>query len=622
MKLLNTRSDNFRNNLIVFILFILLAVVGYFLFAQFADYTHMSDRHTADLFRVKLWSLMLILIFLGLLTWKRNSDIAPLIAVFGVSLYYIIIYAILFRGTRYGLNGHWGDNGYRLAMVIKMMKYNYFADAYMKDLTSMYPPLWFYISALYAKILGLEAWQTLKFNYWLVFLIYPWLVYFSWKPLVSRAAAAAVTVATVFFAHAHLNYIYYEHMSAVLFIPWWLYFFEDAQDKFIGRRINAKWMLIAILIGSAIFMTYYYWFFIAVVTFPLTTAARYIKTRSFADLLYNLRYKILIGLGVAIITSVYWLPLLISGFKYGFISYQAKWFWIGYTGFISGWESEIVAFLFFAGVFSAAYLWDKWKHAKIAYYLLGAALLVIVDRLINLGGGSAQTRKVNEFLHVITITPLAIACVDIWQRLRDKVNVRRGMVAIVVTLAFWVSNQHIEIYNNSLYKTGLNQRYPEIYVAAFDGIDCYDKVFLTKSYIEACYVPYFMFIPVTDVSAHLSAQFPDRRNFLHSVTAIKEPDVLAYAITYNKFEKIDYIYLPFNRAENCYQFTSTSVRFNKDYEFDTVSISAEVLYDNDFFIKRNDQGVFEVRAPELDEYYDNLIRQSYPEVYGYLEENN
>ena len=96
------------------------------------------------------------------------------------------------------MNGHWGDNSNRLAEINKMMYYNsFFQDWYLKDLTSFYPPLWLYLMSLYGKLLNIEAYQTIKFGYLLVFLIYPWLLYFFWKKIVSPSYAAAIAVSTM-----------------------------------------------------------------------------------------------------------------------------------------------------------------------------------------------------------------------------------------------------------------------------------------------------------------------------------------------------------------------------------------------------------------------------------------
>jgi len=47
----------------IFAFVILIIIIGYVPFAQFADYSCMSDRHIDDLFRTELWSFSLIMVF-------------------------------------------------------------------------------------------------------------------------------------------------------------------------------------------------------------------------------------------------------------------------------------------------------------------------------------------------------------------------------------------------------------------------------------------------------------------------------------------------------------------------------------------------------------------------------
>lgn len=608
-----------RTSLVIFGFVIILIIFGHILFAQFADYTYKSDRHIDDLFRAKLWSFIIILAVAVILFWKHNEDYAPFITILGISVYFIMIYGILFRGTQYGLNGHWGDNGYRLAIICKMMTYNYFADAYMKDLTSMYPPLWFYIMAIYARIIGIEAWQTLKFGYLFLFVLYPWLIYFSWRPLISSTAAAVVAVGTIFFAHNYLDYIYYEHISASLFIPWWLYYFEDGKNIAISKKPSWKFYFAGIIIGGAIFMTYYYWFFIAIAAFPVTLAIRYLNKKSINDLFSNIRHKVILAVGVTILSSIYWLPILLSGLKNGFQSYQVTWFGIYHANIMSHWSDQhLEGILVLGGIFFAAYLWNRWHHAKLSLYYCGAVLLLIIDRMLNLGGHSIQTRKILEFTHVLTIAPLAIGLEDIWKKLKRYPNVRWGLSALAIILTLVFANDHLELYQSELYKTGVNQRRPDVYLDALKDVDYRNKVLLTDKYIEACYLPYFVFTPVSNVPAHLAGRYQQRKDYLKAVSQINEPDLLAYMFSYNKFDRIDYVYLPYNTATDCYEFRMNTVSFNRKIVFDTTSFTASSLSDSAYFRKINRFGLYEINAPKRNSKLDERIENKYPELVKYF----
>ncbi|MEW6016269.1 MAG: hypothetical protein AB1690_13235 [Candidatus Zixiibacteriota bacterium] len=612
-----------RARYIILAAFLLLIIIGHILFAQFADYSYLSSRHIQDLFRAKFWSFFLVLAVSLAIYFLRHKTYTPLLAVLGVSVYFIIIYSILYRGTQYGLNGHWGDNGYRLATTSKISAYGYLADAYLKDLPTMYPPLWFAFMAIYSKLVGIEVWQTLKYGYLVLFLLYPWLVYFSWKPLVTRGTAAAVAVATLFFASDLINYTYYEHLACALFVPWWLYFFEDASGKSSGRQYNWRFILLGSAIGSLLFLTYYYWFYLAIAAFPLGLAVKFLEHRSWSLLWHDIRQKLFIALGILLFTSIYWLPLLLSAFKNGFESYQLKWFHLDYINFAIGWRENLLRALFIlAGIFMAGYLWDRWKQARLILLYAGAILLILIDRLANLGQFSIQTRKILEFAHVLTMAPVAIGFAVFWSKLSDRKNIRWGCLAIVATFAMIIANNQTEIPKNNLYKSGVNQRVPTIDLKPVEMVDCRGKVLLTSKYIESIYLPYFMFIPVNNASAHLAGEFKERKTFLEIASQLRHPELFAYALTQNRFDKVDYIYLPHNQAAAGYELRFNLIDFNRTSIPDTILFPEYLLSDTGYFKRIGTDGIFEVVSPPLTTAITERLRENHPQISSYLKRNS
>ncbi len=607
------------NRIIILILVIILIVIGHFLFAQFANYTYNSNRHIYDILRAKLWSIFLVLAWTMIIYWKRRSEIAPLLAVLAVSIYFVVIYSILFRGTQYGLNSHWGDNGYRLATVCKMMAYNDFPDAYLKNLPSMYPPLWFYIMAIYAKIAGLAAWQTLKYGYLFMFLSFPWVIYYSWRPLVSPRAAAMVSIATIFFAHNSIDYVGYEYIASALFVPWWLYFFEDGKNIASGKGFPWKFYITGIIVGGAIFLTYYYWFFIAVISLPLTVIIRHVDEKSGKALLNNLKHKAILASGIALVTAVYWVPLLLSGLKTGYESSQITWFGMTNSSLDVFWINKPLEGSFvLAGIFFAAYFWNRWNHAHLILYYAGALIFIMLDRISNLGNHSIQTRKILQFTHVITMGPLAVGLESIWNNVRANLNVQRGLVALAVILAIVFGNNQIENISPELYKNGVNDRYPKASLEYFKDAVCFNTVFLTNRYIETCYLPYFLFIPPSDVASHFAGDFQGRLDFLKAISKISKPSLLAYAMSYNIFDKINYVFLPYNGTTDTYIIKVNMKTFNGPLVLDSASIPASLFSDTASFKKIHPGGLYEVISPEQNpEIYEKLTEE-YPDLIDYL----
>ena len=528
-----------KENIYLFLGFLVVALIGYFQFRQFADYTYLSERNYLDIIRSKTWVFLWILFSFYFIYKKRQSKFAHLYTIFVVSIYFIILYSILFRGTEYGLNGNWGDNSYRLPMIQKILNSGIPSDPFLKNLHSMYPPLWFYLNSLFAKIFHLEAYQTVKFGYYLIYLIYPWLLYFIWKKVSSSSRTAAIlSVGVVFFANEYLNYIYYEHISLMIFIPWWLYYFENTNNV----TLNWKFYVQSILIGSLLFMTYYWWFFIALIAFPIILYKNYSTHHSKVELFNEIKYKLFIAFGIMLVTTIYWVPLLIDVLENGYYSTQSQWFRLGYTDiyqYILGnyWHSIII----FSGVALLGYLWKKELFSKIAILYLCGFIVIILDRLSNLGFSSIQSRKFLEFLFHLMMIPTLLGVASIWKKITNT-QIKRGIIFVFLVISFTVGDSQTQVYKDSKYQISINQRYPASDIKIMQSIDFKNKVFLTNHYIEASYLTYYMFVHLSNTAAHFAGNFYGRVEFLENVAQIEESELFVYTITNNIFDTIDYIY--------------------------------------------------------------------------------
>ncbi|MCK4607778.1 MAG: arabinofuranosyltransferase [candidate division Zixibacteria bacterium] len=551
--------------------------------------------------------------------WKRHSHIAPVLAVFAVSAYFVVLYGILFHGTEYGMNGHWGDNGNRLALICKMMAYNsFFQDWYLKDLPSFYPPLWFAMMALYAKLLGIEAYQTIKWGYLFVFLCYPWLLYFSWRRLVSPVAAAAVVIATLFFAHKYLDWIYYEHMTAALFIPWWLYYFNGVSSHDPASRRGWKHYLVGAVGGGLLFMVFYYWFFVALVVFPVTLIACFLEERSILQLAREIKHKIILMASVALVSSVYWLPLLLSICRRGTDSAQTQWFGLRHAN-LGGQPISLETVLICLGVFFAFYLRRKLGLGKLPYLFLGGLLLILLDRLMNLNSYSLQSRKAIEFVHVFAMAPLGVGIVTIWPSVRSHMGLQRGLIGLFVLLSVAVSNDHTEVYRSPFYKTAVGQRVPSRDLEVFDAVQSHSAVFLSSHYLECCYLPYYLFIPRNNMTSHTAGRYGQREGFLESAAEITDPVLLAYVFAHNRYDRIDYVYLPTGQETGRFEVPLNQTTFNGRAQTKTIEFAADHTHAPECFIKRHDRGVYEVAAPERSAAMDLLLLESNPNVVGQLQ---
>jgi hypothetical protein len=599
-----------------------LAVVGFLLFSQFKNYTYQSPEHVADLIRARIWTLSWLMISIFAVYLLRKRPIAPLLAVFAVSAYFLIQYGYLFRGTEYGMNGHWGDNGNRLAEICKMMAYgSFFQDWYLKDLPSFYPPGWFALMAVYAKIINIEAYQTVKWGYYLIFLVYPWLLYFSWRKLLSPVASAATTVIVLFLGYEYMDWIYYESITAGLFIPWWLYYFEGGfNTESIGRPINWRKYIIGSLIGGLIFIVYYYWFAIVVVATPFILTATYLRTRSLQALRQAIVHKLILAAGVALVSAVYWAPLLRSIRRFGAESMQHLWFKERHLDLTREWPTvSIEAILIFAGVFAAFYLWCKWGNGRLVYFYLGCLVMIVLDRALNLDQSSLQTRKLVEFAHLFAIIPLGAACVEWWKQASRFEELRRGIVGVCLLCLLVVSNSHSAPQPEDFYKIAVNMRVPVGDLGIYRGVETEGKVFLTQDYLGSVYLPYYLFIPLNNMTAHTAGRYSQRELFIQQAVKIVEPELLAYALRYNRYSPIDYVNLPTDSATDLAKISLYQANFNKMAVPVVYRFKCDMKSDSGSFVLKHSAGLFEVKALSRSSETDQRLRTLYPDIYWHLE---
>jgi hypothetical protein len=599
-----------------------LAVVGFLLFSQFKNYTYQSPEHVADLIRARIWTLSWLMISIFAVYLLRKRPIAPLLAVFAVSAYFLIQYGYLFRGTEYGMNGHWGDNGNRLAEICKMMAYgSFFQDWYLKDLPSFYPPGWFALMAVYAKIINIEAYQTVKWGYYLIFLVYPWLLYFSWRKLLSPVASAATTVIVLFLGYEYMDWIYYESITAGLFIPWWLYYFEGGFNaESIGRPINWRKYVIGSLIGGLIFIVYYYWFAIVVVATPFILTATYLRTRSLQALRQAIVHKLILAAGVALVSAVYWAPLLRSIRRFGAESMQHLWFKERHLDLTREWPTvSIEAILIFAGVFAAFYLWCKWGNGRLVYFYLGCLVMIVLDRALNLDQSSLQTRKLVEFAHLFAIIPLGAACVEWWKQASRFEELRRGIVGVCLLCLLVVSNSHSAPQPEDFYKIAVNMRVPVGDLGIYRGVETEGKVFLTQDYLGSVYLPYYLFIPLNNMTAHTAGRYSQRELFIQQAVKIVEPELLAYALRYNRYSPIDYVNLPTDSATDLAKISLYQANFNKMAVPVVYRFRCDMKSDSGSFVLKHSAGLFEVKALSRSSETDQRLRTLYPDIYWHLE---
>lgn len=614
-------GTSINERIVLFTLFCFVAIAGYRLFYSVNPSSYLDVNHVNNLLKIRLLGFAWLPLSVLFLLLMRRRPSAPAFAVLLASAYFVGMYGLLYQGTEYGANGHWGDNGNRLAEICKMMAYgSFFQDWYLKDLPSYYPPGWFALMAVYAKVLGIEAYQSVKFGYLLIYLIYPWLLFFSWRKLVSPLASAAIVVVTLLFAHRQMDWVYYESVTLGLFIPWWLYYMERGLVWAPGTSMLRKRdYILGSLVGGALLMTYYYWFFVALLALPISLAAIFFQTGSLRTGLRELRHKLVMWTGVAIVSAVYWVPLLLSLLRHGSESTQHQWFFLeqaDLTNYTPDFNLEVV--LTWIGIFSVLYYWRIWGNGKLAWLWLAAVASLLIDRVFNCYELTIQSRKVLDFVHLFAIPPLGIAAITWWRQLSDRRDLRRGLMGIAAVVLLLAVNAHVDERNSEHYRRALAMRFPYDDVEVFRSVDTYHSVFLTQYYNESCYLPYYLFIPLNNMTAHPAGQYSQRAAFLEEVSHVTEPALFAYALAYNKYDRVDYIYLPLDTISRRLKISLYQGDFNRQPVPKSIQFACAISSAPQWFIKYHDRGIYEVIPPSPASDVEQQLHQRYPRIAKHL----
>jgi len=613
----STEAHSPKIKLVGLALFVALATSGLWLFAQSNQYRFWSVENLHDVLEAKAVALLILLTaFASLYAWRKES-FTPALTIFFVSAYFISLYGLLFQGTEFGMNAHWADNANRIAAINKMLLFkDPFQDWYTKGLSMFYPPLWFWLMALWAKVIQIDAVQTVKYGYLFVFLVYPWLLYFSWKPLVSRKLAAAITVTTIFFAHWLIDYTPYEHMSAALFLPWWLRFFAQSPPYPLRSRATYRHLALGISFGAALALTYYWWFFLAIIGLAIEFLFRPRDNRKL------LHHRLIVTLGIVVLTAVYWLPVIIQILANGFESTQSMFFGMRHSNLTGQWEFLNWHGVFIlAGALGAGYTWNDPQVGKLKYLQIAGIVMIVLDRVLNLTGQSLQTRKLLEFAPVLLTPSFVAAGFAIWRNAMERQHIQHALLALFVLISLIAYNEHSQVFLDPKYKTAVETRRPIQTVNTLEAAGVAGQVLLTNRYIEMCYVPYYTFITITNTSAHPAGRYRERATFLEMVTKITEPDLLAYALRKNIYDAVEWIYLPRDKASGESFLTVSKYGFNLSKTTVTYSFAVKIQDYPKIFEPTTDTELFRIARPETVANVSqmrSLLIQKYPALKKHL----
>lgn len=511
---------------------------------------------------LEIWlGWILVLFVAGLVTLVAlplSDETRSTLAVAALSLFLTASVALVLKPTPYAINAVSGDQRLYAAYITKFAAYAGNVDMIYKDLPAFYPPLYYYVVGRAAAGMGIEPYHMMKVGLLASTFLVPFLLAWSWRPLVGPRLAAAVAfhvlIVPEWFKTA-------EWVSLLLFVPWWLTFVEDAcQRTHATPRQRLGWWVAGGLLGGLIFQTYYYWFFIAGVSLLLHLAARGIGWLSEEEWSAPQAWRALGMLAsAALFSSPYWGPYLFSmAWTGGWEPLQNRWLSDGKISLVFPFLNvSIEGFVMALGL---GYLLLRSGRERVARGMLGLVVACYVWLSLGYLGlltyRPLLTFRTYPLLSYLLAVAGLLALVRLWQERpygrwlegSDLAWHRVAPAVALVLLLFFGQQLAQDLLKNEDVQVAIETVYPQARVAALDSLTggvYRDKVVLLGyAYRDLmAYRPLFSFIPWSAHFSHPAGRYRDRIDFLEELAATQSPDLFAAAFMNNRYSGVDYVLL-------------------------------------------------------------------------------
>lgn len=441
------------------------------------------------------------------------------------------------------------DNWFRASLVEKISQDGILHDFAYKNLSSFYPPLYWYILGLSSKILGIPAYMTLKYSFLVAWIILPILVYEFWKRIYSEQISFTITV--IFFTFvANFSYTYIvDHLISLIFlIPYIIYYLENIKEK------HFKWIdyLIAGLIGVILFSIYYLYFFLIFIYYLID----FIKNpRLFIRV--KLKRLFIIFSIIGILSSYYWFPLMLDIINLGFESHQ--------NHFIRGGIIEmplyvyitptLISIILVSGAFYLIVKFRDEKDIKILTNLIISNFIIYLIGFIGIliGFPIMHDRFLPIFLYILIIG-FGIVYIKFFAFLnKQKVinfpkvimdNLDKIMIYLLIILIVYQNFVNTRnLYKSTAYHDTLRQEIPIEKINNVKALDYKNKVFLTTHPEVVPYLPIYLFLSPKIHFTHPSALYMERVAFLKDLEDSYDAEEFYLKIINCKFDLINFFYI-------------------------------------------------------------------------------
>ena len=488
-------------------------------------------------------SKLLLAIFVGffLFGYWRNPPVGgrPIyfLSIFGSLI--VLFYIILAKDLRTMWWGTIGDELFVAGYLGHVMFGDASRDFYYGWLPNFYPPLYFWLTGLVAKLFVSNGTAAAKVGILGTLVMWFWGTYYWQKLFWSKIFKGdknkfAIFSNDWFFVLLPILLFLLHDFGAIIFKPYealsgllcvvWLIFWSvlSTEQKW------SKWQYLFLgLSAGLLFLLFYFWWFILL---PLI----FVLALRASDKTVQLKRFFINGILIALVSAIFWLPLLISFIKYGIENWQAKFFVFSDLFTFNPWSALTwSSLLLLLGLGSLVYFY---KTNIVVRHMAWLVILSYFYQLISiilylLGYHPIQAYKPFMFLTVAAlVVALAFGLIKVYQVLLvkspDRLKIFFFVFLIILfsqlPLIRWIDNPNIiQQIQNDLQPDFSSQQLAEDIRQTVS--DYQSRTWLTSGTAKLnIYLPLSYYIAFNPHFSHPATQYSQRLAEIRAMSQAKD----------------------------------------------------------------------------------------------------
>ncbi|MBI2436803.1 MAG: arabinofuranosyltransferase [Candidatus Magasanikbacteria bacterium] len=520
-------------------------------------------------------------------------------------------YFIFVRHTGLMFWGLTGDEITIAAMYEKFAHLSFWSDFSYSHLPPFYPPLFFWIGALFGKLFNWNGIQMAKMMSFVTMLIYPVFFYLVQKLYWKNAQDQKNNPDTIAWMIASLLLFVvieddaiidkpYELISASLTILWSAFLLRDS---YYGN-LNMQKIFIYGISGGILFLLFYFWFFLVAIGVGLFHLCTKFNGKVKSWMSY-----ILIGIMTLAISSPFWLPLAKSYTTHGSENWQAGYFLIeGISLQGLRFNFDVTTILLLVGFVCLCVYRKQIYHRALLSLFVSAYVWQIMGMLtlLFLASPMQESKGFYFFNHILLAISFAYGIERLWMWFKTKPYATVWTKSIAIVSLCIVGS---ELFFGTFTDIPVVQQTRATSLAPRQGVmglvdflktqNIQDTITLHSGVTEL-----YAFIPVNDFlyynmnNSHPAAGFSNRMLVVEDMARAKTSQDLWNLVHNNSITPIDRLVF-FNQTGEVYPLYYHIDNFPQVNKEKVIKIPKK-LFDKTYFVKVYESDEFVVFEPRID----------------------